>query len=199
MNFGFLYSHPLVYDTALHLLYKGNPDDRFTQVASHVPEGSSVVDLCAGTTQLYKQLADRDVDYRAIDINPRLVEHLLRAGVPAELGDVSTMDFPEADVITMCSSLYHFHPRCDEVVRSMISRARHSAVILEPIRNAGGSHSALMRWLGAQAGKVDGKSWDFYFTPDVFEEFARSFPELQVLEEAGFGRDTIAVFQGKAD
>jgi SAM-dependent methyltransferase len=198
VKFGFLYSHPLVYDAALHLLYKGNPLDRFAQVAGHVPEGSQIVDLCAGTTQLYRQLEDKDVDYRAIDINPRLVDHLRRAGVPAECADVGQLDFPEADVITMCSSLYHFHPRCEDVVRAMISRARHSVIILEPIRNAGGSHSSLMRWLGAQAGKVDGKSWEFYFTPETFEGLANSFPELEGLEEAGFGRDMIATFKGTA-
>lgn len=198
MRFGFLYQHPWIYDFALYGLYHGNPHDRFKQVADLIPEGANVVDLCAGTSFLFQQLKKKCPQYTALDINPRLVKHLQKKGINAQCFDVRTDAIPQADVITMCSSLYHFHPHCQNIIQQMQKSAHQKVIVLEPVHNAKNSRFAFMRWLGAQAGIVDGKINEFYFSPDAFQDVIKNTPGFQKADPAGDGRDMLAVFDGCA-
>jgi hypothetical protein len=198
MRFGFLYQHPWIYDFALYGLYHGDPQARFKQVANEIPEGASVVDLCTGTSFLFKQLQDRCPNYQAFDINPRLVKHLQKQGINAQCFDVRTDTIPQADVVTMCSSLYHFHPNCRDIIQQMQNSAHQKVIVLEPVHNAKNSRFASMRWLGAQAGIVDGKINEFYFSPEAFQDLIKNTPGFQKADPAGNGRDMLAIFDGCA-
>ena len=198
MKFGFLYQHPKIYDIALYGLYHGDPHARFKQVADEIPKGATVVDLCAGTAFLYNQLKDKCASYTALDINPRLVKHLQKQGVDAQCFNVRTDAIPEADVVTMCSSLYHFHPDCIDIFQRMQQSARKKVIVLEPVHNAKNSRFAFIRWLGAQAGIVDGKINESYFSPTAFETLTQNTPGFQKSASAGEGRDMMAIFEGLA-
>lgn len=194
MKYGFLYQHPRIYDLALYGLYRGAPHDRFRRVADEIPEGASVVDLCAGTGFLHNQLRDKNVRYLALDINPTLVAHLQKSGIDARVFDVSSDVIPQADIVTMCSSLYHFHPHCADIIQRMRTAARHKVVILEPVHNAVHSRFRFVRWLGEQAGKVNGKVNAFYFSPDTFQYLTQTQPGFRDLQPTGGGRDMLAIF-----
>ena len=198
MRFGFLYQHPWIYDLALYGLYHGDPHARFKQVANEIPKGASVVDLCAGTSFLFRQLQEKCPNYQAFDINPRLVKHLQKRGINAHSFDVRTDAIPQADVVTMCSSLYHFHPNCKDIIQQMQNSAREKVIVLEPVHNAKNSRFAFMRWLGAQAGIVDGKINEFYFSPDAFQDLIHHTSGFQKVAPAGDGRDMLAIFDGHA-
>jgi SAM-dependent methyltransferase len=198
LRFSWLYAHPRIYDTALNLIYRGSAQKRFRAVAANVSQGDSVVDLCAGTGALLRDLAPKDVHYRAFDINPVLVEHLRRRGIEAQRLDVLQDDFPEADVVTMCLALYHFHPDCRAVLERMIARARKAVIVLEPVHNAQQSTNRLLRWVGRSANLVDGRVHEFFFEPQSFRALAESFPELREVVSVGNGRDMLAVFEGRA-
>lgn len=198
MRFGWLYFHPLIYDTAHQVRYWGKSRQRLKEVAARIPDGAHVVDLCAGTASLHRELKNRAVRYQALDINPTMVRRLRRAGIDARCGDVRHEPFPEADVLTMCSSLYHFFPDCEEMIQRMIEKARLEVIIAEPVVNAAHSRSRLLRWIGRSAGIVDGKMMDFYFDRESFVELVERFPEVVDLRFVEPGRDMIAVFRGTA-
>ena len=55
---------------------------------------------------------------------------------------------PEADVVIMQASLYHFLPGADAIVERMLAAARERVIIAEPIRNLSTSRLPLVARLG---------------------------------------------------
>jgi SAM-dependent methyltransferase len=199
MRSSWLYAHPRIYDAALNVLYRGKARRRFDPLVARIPAGASVLDLCAGSGALYDALAPRGVRYRAFEINPVLVDHLRRRGIDARCCDVRSEELPEADVVTMCLSLYHFFPDCRAVLERMIASARREVIVLEPVRNASQSCHRLLRWVGRSANRVNGRTLEFFFDEHSFSELARSVPGLRALNPVGSGRDIVAVFAGRAE
>jgi SAM-dependent methyltransferase len=194
MRFGVVYAHPLVYDAMLWLLYRGQPRRRFQRVAAEIPPGSAVLDLCAGTGMLHRELEGKRVEYTAVDVNPRLVAALRSQGIRARCSDVRSTDLPAADVVVMNSSLYHFHPDVDSVVRRMLAAARRKVVILEPVRNVADSGVSWLGRLARLASTVDGVTPEFHFDAASFERAMQAIPGLARIELLPGGRDMLAVF-----
>ena len=200
MRFGLIYVTPGLYELAMRAIYRDRHTERFQAVVDEVDEGDVVVDLCAGTSFLYHALAGRRVEYRAYDINPRFVRSLAAQGVAAHCLDVERMEMPEADVITMSSALYHFHPRCGELVERMHASARKKVVLVEPVRNNADSRlplrGAFSRWMS----RVDGRDVPFHFDRDslsgLLDGLAIPVSSRRVI--CG-GRDMCAVLPGSCE
>lgn len=192
---GLVYRTPGLYHLVLWGLYRGRPRDRFAAVRREVEPGDSVVDLCAGTSLLYEALAGVAGRYQAFDLNGRFVEALRRQGIEAECCDVRTMQIPPADVVTMSSALYHFHPHCLEMVVRMRASARKKVVIVEPVQNNADSvlpgWGAFARW----ASRVGDNTVDFHFSAESLGRLAEQLPGPKRLEPICGGRDACLVLE----
>lgn len=195
MRYGAVYWRGWVYDLFLWVVYRARPMARFRAVAEEIPDGASVLDLCAGTGMFARALAGRGIQYTAIDINPRFVSELARTGLNVRCGDVTREPFGTHDVVTMNSSLYHFGPTPDALVRKMVDASRHKAVILEPVHNLADARLPLLARVARASATVDGVSPEFHFTRDTFVDAMRRIdPRVSVQPEGG-GRDMLAVFR----
>jgi hypothetical protein len=61
--------------------------------------------------------------------------HARRRGVDIRWFDLLSEPIPPADYVVMCSSLYHFGDRLDEVIGKMRQAARRAVIVSEPVRN----------------------------------------------------------------
>jgi glycosyltransferase involved in cell wall biosynthesis len=125
------------YDLVMRTLYGPREwSSTYGAVAAHVPEGASVVDVCCGTARLYRDfLRQRGCSYLGLDYNGDFVMHARRHGADVRWFNLLTEPVPEADYVVMCSSLYHFRDRVDDVISKMRRAARRGVVISEPVRN----------------------------------------------------------------
>jgi hypothetical protein len=96
--------------------------------------------------------------------------------------------------VVMNSSLYHFHPDTDSVVRRMLAAARRKAVILEPVRNVADSGISWLGRLAKLAGTVDGVTPEFHFDAATFQRAMEAIPGLARIQTLEGDRDTLAVF-----
>jgi len=117
-------------------------------VAEQIPAGSSVLELCPGPGALYRRhLRGRSGAYTGADVNPGFVDRLRRLGADAVVFDLTGPDpLPEADVVIMQASLYHFLPEAETMVERMLGAARERVIVAEPIRNLSTSR---LPWLAA--------------------------------------------------
>jgi hypothetical protein len=129
----------------MRVLYHGHFEERYRQIADQIPEGSSVVDLCAGDSLLYlRHLRHRGVRYIGLDISPRLVRWAQRHGVDAREFNLRRDPIPPADLILIQASLYQFLPDAAGIVRRMLSAARRSVIVSEPVHNLSSSSNRLV-------------------------------------------------------
>jgi len=124
------------YDLTMGALYGGRYDATLEAVARRIPDGASVVDLCCGTARLYQNfLRSRGCSYLGLDFNGDFVMHARRRGVDIRWFDLLAEPIPPADYVVMCSSLYHFGDRLDEVIGRMRQAANRAVIVSEPVRN----------------------------------------------------------------
>ena len=190
---GFVYSTPMVYNLVLWGLYRGRPRERFAAVQQEVAPGDSVVDLCAGTSLLFESLRGIASRYQAFDINPQFVEALRRQGIEAHCADIRQLEIPSADVVTMSSALYHFHPHCREMVEKMKASARKKVVLVEPVRNNANSAIPLWGRFARWAARVEGNPVEFHFTRESLSGLVAAIPGAVRSEEVCGGRDLLVV------
>jgi SAM-dependent methyltransferase len=140
------------YGLTMRVLYGRYYAARDAAVAAHVPDGSSVLELCCGPARLYlRELRSRTRSYVAIDANKGFVERLRRRGIDARQADVATADLPRADVVLMQASLYHFLPEDQAVamIERMMAAASDRVVVSEPVRNLADSRVGIVARLAA--------------------------------------------------
>lgn len=128
-----VYRHPRLYRWVLRALYGRALTERERAVASLVPPGARVVDVCCGDGGVRRALPGRR--YVGVDASPRFVRALSRAGVEAHVVDVARDDPPRGDVVLLLGSLYQFLPDPDPVLRRLVRAAREAVVVAEPYRN----------------------------------------------------------------
>jgi SAM-dependent methyltransferase len=149
-----IYRDPRAYELLMRALYGRHYRARMRVVAGAVPEGSSVLELCCGPGTLYtRHLRKRVAHYIGLDVNERFVERLRQAGADARKADLTADggQLPEADVVIMQASLYHFLPDAEPIVAQMIQAARDRVIVSEPIRNLASSEMPLIGALGRRA------------------------------------------------
>ena len=154
MSTSLIYRSAVGYELLMRALYGRHYSDRMLAVAGEVPDGASVLELCCGPGTLYlRHLRARTRGYVGIDVNPRFVEQLRRRGVDARRLDVAQSDdpLPDADVVILQASLYHFLPGPERVIDRMLASARERVIVSEPVRNLASSNLPLIGRLGRRA------------------------------------------------
>lgn len=154
MGASLIYRNSRGYELVMQALYGRHYEERMRAVAGQVPEGSSVLELCCGPGTLYaRHLRSRVSSYMGLDVNERFIERLRQAGADAERIDLAadTRQLPEADVVIMQASLYHFLPDAEGIVERMITAARNIVIVSEPIRNLASSDLPVVGALGRRA------------------------------------------------
>jgi SAM-dependent methyltransferase len=151
MSTSLIYRSAQGYELLMRALYGRHYDARMAAVAEQVPQGSSVLELCCGPGTLYlRHLRPRVNGYVGLDFNSGFVEKLRAEGIDARQVDLARASepWPEADVVIMQASLYHFLPDAGPIVEKMLASARDRVVISEPIRNLASSSSPIISRLG---------------------------------------------------
>jgi SAM-dependent methyltransferase len=149
-----VYRNARGYELVMQALYGRHYDARMRTVAGQVPEGSSVLELCCGPGTLYiRHLRNRVAHYIGLDVNEGFIDTLRKAGADARRIDLAAdrPPLPEADVVIMQASLYHFLPDAEPIVQRMISAAQDRAIVSEPIRNLSSSELPVIGALGRRA------------------------------------------------
>lgn len=79
-NTSLVYRTPLIYELIMAALHGRHYAASTKALASLVPPGSIVLELCCGPGFLYQHLRRTGVDYPGIDVNPRFVARIERPG-----------------------------------------------------------------------------------------------------------------------
>jgi hypothetical protein len=162
-----IYRSAAGYELLMRVLYGRHYGARMRAVAEHVPAGASVLELCPGPGALYERhLRARAGTYMVVDVNPQFVQRLRRLGARGLVLDLASSPerLPDADIVIMQASLYHFLPDASTIVDRMLAAAREQVIIAEPIRNLASSGVPLIARLGQRAadpGTADGAAHRF--------------------------------------
>lgn len=192
-----IYWSPWLYDLSMRLLQGAAYDASLELVASQIPAGASVVDVCSGSCRLYREhLRGKGVKYRALDGNGRLVAAARRVGIDARLWNAKTDPVPEADVVVMTSSLYHFHDEADSLLERMKAAARQSLLVSEPVQNLS-AHPlppvrALSAWLSDPG--VGAQEHAFRYDLEGFKALMSNAGAGKLVHAPG-DRNALAVFE----
>jgi SAM-dependent methyltransferase len=145
-----VYRTALGYELLMRALYGRHYSDRMTAVAARVPKGASVLELCCGPGTLYlRHLKGRTSGYTGLDVNQRFVEQLRRRSLDARVVDLAGYEpLPQADVVLMQASLYHFLPDAARIIDRMLGAARDRVIVCEPVRNLASSRLPLVGRIG---------------------------------------------------
>lgn len=151
MSTSLVYRSALGYELLMRVLYGRHYAARMSAVAARVPAGTSVLELCCGPGTLYRRhLKDRTSAYTGLDVNQRFVEQLRRRSLDVRVVDLADggPPLPQADVVLMQASLYHFLPGAERIIDRMLGAARDRVIVSEPIRNLASSSLPLIGRLG---------------------------------------------------
>jgi hypothetical protein len=154
LSVSLIYRSAVGYELLIRALYGRHYADRMRAIATEVPPGSPVLELCCGPATLYRRfLRGRTSRYLGLDVNPGFVAALRRRGIDALELDLAAGDraLPSADVVIIQASLYHFLPRAEVVVDRMLAAARDRVIVSEPVRNLACSDVPIVRILGRRA------------------------------------------------
>lgn len=133
-----IYRSPRLYEWTMTALYGRHYQARYATLASLIPSGTSVLELCCGPGALYRRaLRAKEIHYIGLDISPVFIDAVNAAGGDGRLWDVrSPTPLPGAHYALIQASLYHFiDGAASEVIERMLASARESVIIAEPIRN----------------------------------------------------------------
>ncbi len=147
-----VYSHPLVYKTVMRFLYAGGYNERLQSVASYIPAGSSVTELCSGFGDLYLQaLKHKNIAYTGYDLNPGFVRYGKNKGLNLQLADINSAQLVASDYVVIQSSLYQFIPNHKQLIDRALSLANKQVIITEPVRNLSDSPIVLLAWVARKS------------------------------------------------
>jgi SAM-dependent methyltransferase len=196
-----IYRNARGYELVMQLLYGRHYQARMRSVAGQVPEGSSVLELCCGPGTLYtRHLRKRVARYIGLDINEKFVRRLTQAGADARKVDLSAdgQQLPEADVVIMQASLYHFLPHPEPIVERMIQAARDRVIVSEPIRNLASSEIPLIGALGRRAANPGVGGHSRRFTEATLDQLMQGYRSgvLKSFLIPG-GREKVYVLDGR--
>jgi len=194
-NMSPIYWTGIGYEWVMRALYRGGFHALYDDVARRIPDGASVVDLCAGPGTLWHEcLRGRAVEYLALDFNGHFVMSARRRGARARLFDLHRDEIPVADYVVMGSSLYHFRPHESELLARMRRAARRAVIISEPVVNLSTDGPRWLRRLASRLTNPGAGEYAARFDRASFEAFARR-EGAAAFEHASSARNAIAVFE----
>jgi SAM-dependent methyltransferase len=197
-----VYRSALGYELVMRLLYGRHYRDRMRAVAARVPAGSSVLELCCGPATLYRRhLRSRARAYTGVDLNERFTARLRRQGIDARQIDLATnrAPLPQADIVLMQASLYHFLPDAGLIVDRMLTAARSQVIVAEPIRNLASSRSPLLGRLGRRGTDPGGGGHAERFTEETLDALMSDYRDrvVEAFKIPG-GREKVYVLAARA-
>lgn len=174
-----IYRSAGAYKLVMRALYGRHYAARMRTVAERVPVGSAVLELCCGPGTLYRRyLHGRVGSYIGIDVNDGFVKRLRRRGVDARVQNLaSDTPLPEADVVILQASLYHFLPEPRPLIDRMLSAARDFVIISEPVRNLSSSTAPLVGRLGRHAADPGVGGHEQRFTEETLDRLMQAYRE----------------------
>ena len=105
------------YNLVMRLLYGAEYERAAAAVAGRIADAASVVEVCCGTARLHRDfLRARGCRYLGLDFNGDFVMHARRRGADVRWFNLESDPIPCADYVVICSSLYHFTDRADDIV-----------------------------------------------------------------------------------
>jgi trans-aconitate methyltransferase len=144
---GLIYSHPLIYQLFMRLIYGKEYDARLKTIADLIEPGWSVLDICCGDCRL-KKFMEPNCEYLGLDVNPRFVEWAKKSGTNAKSADVRTSSWPTVDCVVLIASLYHFIPKHSEIILKALATAKKRVILSEPVNNLS-QKSRMLSWLSS--------------------------------------------------
>ena len=110
-------------------------------------------------------------------------------------GTLKTMGCaPRADFVVMCSSLYHFFDKRNEVLATLRDAADEAVIISEPVRNLTSHPFVPIRKLATWLTNPGAGTAESRFDPQSFRDFAFDNNASDYFHEA-VDRQAIAVFR----
>lgn len=158
----------------MRILYGKEYLERFKTIASFIANRSSVVELCCGFGDFYAYgLKDKQIDYLGIDLSPDFVKQGLKNGLNIIEQDVNNFNFSKSDYYVMISSLYHFYPQPEIIIKKMLLAATGNVIIVEPIKNLLNSkYKIISRLALLLTNEGDGKN-SFRFTEESLDRMMK--------------------------
>jgi trans-aconitate methyltransferase len=193
---GLLYRSVWIYELVILLLYGRHSLTRQQAVAELVPDGATVLEVCAGPGFLFRrQLKHRGVTYIGLDMSRRFVDAARRAGADARVWDVrDDRALPRADYVVMQASLYQFIPDAKQVLDRMLAAAQRAVIIAEPVRNLRHSRFGAARALAHGLTRTRDSSHPERFTESAFDELLAPYGDrVERVFLAPGGREKIAL------
>jgi glycosyltransferase involved in cell wall biosynthesis len=181
------------YDWAMRRLQGDAWQAGLAEVARRIPDGASVVDVCAGTCQLERSHLKGRCDVLGLDFNGHLVMAARRRGANVRHFDLLREDVPEADYVVMCSSLYHFRRRESEIFAKLEKAARRAVIVSEPVENLSAGGGAWRRWIARWTNPGVGEFEERYDL-EGFRAFAERHGARELHHPPG-ARNALAVFE----
>ena len=184
----------------MRVLYGRHNESRYQEIAALIPDGATVLDLCCGPAQLYRQyLRSKKVQYTGLDINRRFIKQLQSENVDGRVWDLrENNQLPSADYVLMQASLYHFLPDTRPIIDRMLEAARRKVIIAEPIRNLSSSRIALVRSIARHLTKAGGNH-GHRFTEQMLDQFFSSYqPQIDRCFLIAGGREKVYVLNKRS-
>jgi SAM-dependent methyltransferase len=147
-----IYRSPRLYELTMAVLYGRHYHARYSTLASLIPSGASVVELCCGPGTLYRRaLRAKKVHYIGLDISPTFIDAVRAAGGDGRVWDLrGPKPLPAGQYLVIQASLYHFiDDRALDLIDRMLVAAEREVIIAEPIRNVTSGRLPLRRTLGS--------------------------------------------------
>lgn len=136
MAISLIYKKPFFYRLLMLVLYGREYFKRFKTIAALIKNNSSVVELCCGFGDFYfSGLKDKEISYLGVDLSPAFVKYGLKKGLNIIERDINNFDFSPSDYYVMISSLYHFYPEPEIIIKKMLAAAKRNVIIVEPVKN----------------------------------------------------------------
>ncbi len=180
MSASLVYRSALGYELVMRALYGRHYGDRLRAVAAEIPDGASVLELCCGPGTLYTRFLEGRVQrYVALDVNDRFVAALARRGIDARVADLTRSDepLPEAEIVVMQASLYHFLPHAGRIIDRMLEAARQRVIVSEPVRNLASSANPVLGLIGRRAADPGVGGGEGRFTEQTLDELMERYGE----------------------
>ena len=195
MRRSIIYRYPALYKVLIVFLYRNKYRARFEAIAEWVPDGSSVLDVCCGDCSLYTVALKGKCNYTGFDSSPEFVSFGLGRGIHILQGDISVDPLPQSDIVVIQGSLYQFFPDHGYVLDRLLSCAKQTVIISEPIRNVSESQSRLASWLAHRF--VPSNNMNYRFSKDSLLEFIdkQYSKSVETIEIIDGGRDAIVVLR----
>lgn len=179
-----IYSHPIIYKTALKLIYGKEYKKRYRIIAEEI-KGRQVLDLCCGDCKLSEFVPN----YKGIDLNRMFISYAKKKGIDAERQDILKKPIPRSDCIVMQGSLYHFIPDHEKLLKNML-KSSNKLIISEPWNNLSQSKNRIISGIAKKLSKVSGSD-DKRFTK---QDLIALFEKYKANRIIVMNKDIIGVF-----